>query len=173
MEAAKDQTAAEQQLKDAIAAVEAGDGANARTIFEALAAGGNAVAEFNLGVLYEGAAGIAANPDEAVRWYTQAAEHGNALAQFNLSVMYDLGRGVAQDNEKALAWLQRAAAAGNASAQPTSASCTTMARALSRTWCRRPNGFSALQRKAILSPNATWRRCTFTAWASSRTSSRR
>jgi len=54
---------------------------------------------------------------EAVKWFTQAAEQGNAGAQFALAVMYRLGEGITQDYEEAAKWLAKAAEQGIALAQ--------------------------------------------------------
>src|SRR5450830_1073904 len=118
MQAANEQLSPDDQaLSEAAAALDAGNGARALEICKALAEQGNATAQYNLGVLYERAAGLTPDYSQAVHWYTLAAEQNNAMAQYNLGVMYDLGRGVPQDNEKALLWLGRAASNGNASAQ--------------------------------------------------------
>src|SRR5450830_1929110 len=118
MQAANEQLSPDDQaLSEAAAALDAGNGARALEICKTLAEQGNATAQYNLGVLYERAAGLTPDYSQAVHWYTLAAEQNNAMAQYNLGVMYDLGRGVPQDNEKALLWLGRAASNGNAVAQ--------------------------------------------------------
>lgn len=94
MEAAQALSAVDVQLSEAAAAAEAGNGAEALRILQSLAAQNNATAQYNLGVMHEGAAGIAADLIEAARWYTLAADNGNAMAQYNLGVKYDQGRGV-------------------------------------------------------------------------------
>ena len=45
---------------------------------------GDAVAEFNLGVIYADGQGVPQDNAEAVKWYRLAAEQGNARAQYNL-----------------------------------------------------------------------------------------
>ena len=50
------------------------------------------------------------SPEEAIGYYTKAAEQGNAHGQTGLARMLSAGRGVARDNVKALEWLQKAAA---------------------------------------------------------------
>jgi len=77
---------------------------------------GNALAQFNLGMMYE------QNNDtlslqEAATWYQQAAEQDYAPAQVNLAVMYVEGQGVRQDFQQALKWYQKAAAQNYAPAQ--------------------------------------------------------
>lgn len=117
MEAPTTVTEVDAQLNAAAAAVEAGNPAEALRICQSLAEQNNATAQYNLGVMYEGAAGLAADLEAAARWYQLAADNGNAMAQYNLGVMYDQGRGVVQDNEQALALFTQAASRGHASAQ--------------------------------------------------------
>ena len=54
---------------------------------------GNAVAQFNLGLIYHNGEGISQDQAEAVKWYRRAAEQGDAQAQCNLGLMYDNRRG--------------------------------------------------------------------------------
>ena len=67
---------------------------------------GNAIAQYNLGVLYASGTGVAIDLREAFKWYTRAAEAGNAEAQCNLGLCYDLGTGIAVDKCKAVKWFQ-------------------------------------------------------------------
>jgi uncharacterized protein len=76
-----------------------------------------AEAQFYLGVMYDGGFGVAPNYQEAVRWYTQAAEGDEPAAQFNLALMYEHGHGVTQDYQKAVRWYRSAAHGGNLTAQ--------------------------------------------------------
>ena len=55
---------------------------------------GDAVAQFNLGLLYANGRGVDRNDEEAVRWYRTAAGQGHALGQCNLGYMFENGRGV-------------------------------------------------------------------------------
>jgi hypothetical protein len=77
---------------------------------------GYALAEYNLGVLYEKALGVAKDDVQAVALYRKAAEQGFVLAQFNLGNIYRTGQGVPQDYAEALKWLLKAAEQGNAPA---------------------------------------------------------
>ena len=70
---------------------------------------GDAVAQFNMGVMYEFGKGVHQDDQKAVEWYTKAAQQGYAVAQFNLGVMYDNGYGVHQDDQKAVEWYTKAA----------------------------------------------------------------
>ncbi len=59
-----------------------------------LAEQGNALAQFNLGLMYMEGKGVPQDDAEAVKWYRKAAEQGVTEAQYNLGLMYDDGRGV-------------------------------------------------------------------------------
>ena len=78
---------------------------------------GNAIAQFNLGVMYEQGRGVGQSDTKAVAWFRQAAEQGYAYAQFNLGFMYEEGRGVGQSDAEAVAWYRKAAEQGNAYAK--------------------------------------------------------
>ena len=57
---------------------------------------GYAVAQHNLGNLYQNARGVTQSYVDAVRWYRLAADQGEALGQHNPSVMYRDGNGAQQ-----------------------------------------------------------------------------
>ena len=65
---------------------------------------GNAVAQFNLGLMYEKGQGVPQDYKMAFNWYTKAAEQGVASSQNNLGNMYKEGRVVQQDYVKAHMW---------------------------------------------------------------------
>ncbi len=75
-------------LDNAIAAYDRGDYATALPIFRSYATDGNAVAQYNLGVMYFNGHGVTQNYAEAARWYRKAADQGDAKAQYNLGLMY-------------------------------------------------------------------------------------
>src|SRR6266571_1546044 len=73
------------------------------------AEGGDAAAQFNLGVLYDSRLDdngypIEGNRAEAVRWLLAAAEQGLPRAQSQLATMYAGGPDVPEDYIKACAW---------------------------------------------------------------------
>ena len=61
------------------------------------AAQGRALAQNNIGYLYEHGLGVPADNAQAVEWYRKAADQGDPTGQMNLGVMYETGRGVPQD----------------------------------------------------------------------------
>jgi TPR repeat protein len=78
---------------------------------------GYALAQANLGYMYDKGLGVTKDYAKAVEWYQKAANQGNATAQKNLGLMYENGNGVSKDYAKAVAWYQKAANQGYASAQ--------------------------------------------------------
>jgi TPR repeat protein len=78
---------------------------------------GYAIAQTNLGLMYERAEAVKKDDAEAVVWYRKAAEQGYLGAQFNLGNMYANGQGVAKDYGQAAEWYRKAADQGYAKAQ--------------------------------------------------------
>ncbi len=101
---------------DGVAAYLRGDYVIALRELRPLAEQGHTDAQFKLGFMYHGGAGVPHDLGEAVRWYRLAAEQGHAEAQFNLGAMYSKGLGVPQDYAEAVKWYRLAAEQGNASA---------------------------------------------------------
>lgn len=87
--------------------------ANARTIWEALAARGNPEAHFNLGILEEDGLGGPADMERARAHYESAAIGGSSKAQYRLGLLYTTGGKLARDEAKAARWLAAAAAQGD------------------------------------------------------------
>jgi len=108
---------AEPELNEALRAQEAGDYARAASLYLPLAAKGNPVAQYNLGVLYAQGQVIQKDYRAAVQWYLAAAEQGHAQAQAQLGLLYVSGKGVVQDYKKAMKWFVASAGQGNAVAQ--------------------------------------------------------
>jgi TPR repeat protein len=80
---------------------------------------GHAVAQLNLGSLFELGQGVLKDPAEAVKWYRKAAELKEPRAEHALGICYAEGNGVAQDMVEAYKWLSLAAAHGYAPAVVT------------------------------------------------------
>lgn len=89
--------------------------------FKQQAAGGNAAAQCNLGMLYytgEAAGwGVPKDFTQAVLWLRKSAEQGNDGGQLNLAYMYHYGDGVPRDDARAAFWWRKAADQGDADAQ--------------------------------------------------------
>jgi len=73
---------------------------------------GDAVAQYNLAVMYDKGEHLPQNDAKAVHWYRKASEQGHAMAQTNLGIMYTTGQGVPKDYFIAAQWFQKAARSG-------------------------------------------------------------
>ena len=82
-----------------------------------LAEQGDAIAQYNLGLMSASGRGVPEDDVEAVRWYRLAADQGYASAQYNLGNRYANGEGVPEDDLLAYMWWNLAAAQGNETAQ--------------------------------------------------------
>ncbi len=102
-------TAFAQSFNDGVDAYLNGDYKKAFVIWKPLATGGDAVAMFNIGVLYSQGLGVEQNLEEGVNWYRQSAIKGYAPAQFNLGVAFREGKGIRQSAERASQWFRSAA----------------------------------------------------------------
>lgn len=94
-----------------------GDYATALREWRPLAEQGEALAQYNLGVLYRKGRGVPQDDVQARQWYAKAAAQGQAKAQFNLGTLYFNGEGVPKDYQQALRWFSLAADQGEALAQ--------------------------------------------------------
>ena len=95
-----------------LAAYKAGDFATALAEFKPLAEQGDAIAQYNLALVYQFGEGVIEDDKEAAKWYRLAAEQGYAAAQSRLGFMYGTGQGVIQDNVYAHMWFNIAASNG-------------------------------------------------------------
>jgi uncharacterized protein len=94
-----------------------GDYEKARKDIEFLAHGGEARAQFDLGLMYDQGQGVPQNDAQAMHWYGLAAEQGEPRAQYNLGLMYLNGQGVRPDLVKAYYWVSLSANRGNGHAR--------------------------------------------------------
>jgi TPR repeat protein len=94
-----------------------GDYATALREWRPLAEQGDALAQYNLGMLYRKGRGVPQDDVQARQWYAKAAAQGQAKAQFNLGTLYFNGEGVPKDYPQALRWFRLAADQGEAVAQ--------------------------------------------------------
>lgn len=83
----------------------------------AAAAAGDGEAQLILGVIFEEGHGLGRDSQEAVFWYTEAAEQGSLEAQLILADIYSAGRFGLQDVAEAKRWWKMAARQGDARAQ--------------------------------------------------------
>ena len=109
---------------EGMAAYKRGDYATALREWRPLAEQGDAMAQNNLGTMYDEGKGtmddegkgVPQDYAQAVKWYKKAAEQNHAKAQSNLGVMYGNGRGVLRDYVQAHMWFNLAATQGNKTA---------------------------------------------------------
>ncbi|MBA4382671.1 MAG: sel1 repeat family protein [Sideroxydans sp.] len=106
-------------LKEANQAMEKEDYPTALKEWKALAAKGDAEAQFQLGVMYGSGMGVESNIDTAVQWYSKAAKQNHAKAAHVMSIAYRGGQGVKKDEAASLEWLKKAAELGAPRAQNT------------------------------------------------------
>ena len=85
--------------------------------YQKAAAQGNAIAQKNIGYLYDQGKGVEQDYEEAMKWYQKAADQGNASAQNNIGALYYYGDGVKQDYEEAMKWYQEEIAQGHYTAK--------------------------------------------------------
>jgi TPR repeat protein len=77
----------------------------------------NALAQFNLGVMYEMGQGASRDYAEAAKWYRRAADQGLPQAEQHLGNLLLYGWGVPKDYTEAVQWYRKAAAQGSGLAQ--------------------------------------------------------
>jgi TPR repeat protein len=85
--------------------------------FRALAAQGDAAAQFKLGVIYYKGLGVQPDYLEALNWFKKAALQGHPLARYNAGYMNEKGEGAPQDHVEAAKYYRQAAEQGNRLAQ--------------------------------------------------------
>jgi TPR repeat protein len=85
----------------AVDAYTAGDYEKAFPIYERLALAGDIDAQADLGIMYVQGYGVSKNINEAVKWWTRAAERGNNKAQGHLGGIYSSKKSGLLDNKKA------------------------------------------------------------------------
>ncbi|MBN82742.1 MAG: hypothetical protein CMJ70_21630 [Planctomycetaceae bacterium] len=83
-----------------------------RKIFTA-ADGGNAVAQYQLGMLLKEGVGVPENKELAETWFRKAAANESLPAMIELGKMYYFGNGVAEDVDEAIKWFVKAGKEGN------------------------------------------------------------
>ena len=101
-------------------------------LFYSLAGQDNALAQYEIGVLYHRGSGVDPDVARAARWYASAAELGHAEAQYRLGNMYMMGEGVPQSDTEAIHWYEKAAQQGHKDAADNLASLRRISTAKTR-----------------------------------------
>src|SRR5436190_1055289 len=98
--------AAAASLEDAVAAYRKGDYTNALQLYRPLAEQGLAVAQFNVGLMYDMGQGVLQNYSEAVKWYRLAADqnHKDAIPNRDKAVLVMTPDQVAEARKLAGQW---------------------------------------------------------------------
>ena len=79
---------------------------------------GDAMSQYNLGVLYAQGKQMEQSDTKAVYWWRKSANQGNAMAQNNLGIMYMQGKGgVEKSDEEAAKLFRQSAEQGYSEAQ--------------------------------------------------------
>ncbi len=99
-------------LDGARAAYDEGDYRAARAQLEPLAQGGEAEAQYLMGLSYYHGSGEFRDDSRAVEWFQKAAAQDHGYAMYTLGLMHDLGRGVKRSHGEAMLWYRRAAYKG-------------------------------------------------------------
>ena len=81
------------------------------------AEGGQAEAQYALGMLHEDAVGVPQDHRQAFMWLEKAAKQGHAEAQYQLAALYRNGHGTDQDLVAATSYLRLAAQQGHVRGQ--------------------------------------------------------
>lgn len=105
-------TSLQEKWKAAIDALKRNDYETAFRELKPLAENGNAAAQYQLGLLYEGGKGVRKDAKEAAKWIREAAQQGITDAQIVLSNKYQNGEGVQKDLTEAYIWASLAANSG-------------------------------------------------------------
>src|SRR5260370_17944390 len=75
-------------LEDAVAAYRKADYATALRIYRSMADQGLAIAQFNVGLMYDNGQGVSKDEVQAIKWYRLAADQGRSDAQYQLGHLY-------------------------------------------------------------------------------------
>ena len=78
---------------------------------------GSSDAQFNLGVIFLEGKGVAQDRNEAIFWFTRAAEAGHMEAQYNLGYLFFENKDDPELMKKGLEWWRRSAVQGFSIAQ--------------------------------------------------------
>jgi TPR repeat protein len=109
--------------KEAEQAMEKKDYAGAIKEWTVMANGGNAEAQFKLGVMIGAGIGVKSDENVAVGWYSKAANQNHAEAAYVMSIAYEKGQGVKKDMAASMQWLKKAAELGSPRGQNALGDC--------------------------------------------------
>lgn len=90
--------------QEAVDAYRTGDYATAMTEFKTLAAEGDPVAMYYLGIIYDRGFGVPVDHVEAAKWFEKGAVRGDSLSAYHFGKMAETGKGVPKDPVAAHLW---------------------------------------------------------------------
>jgi len=105
---------AESEYDKAVHVYGCADYPKAFKLFKPLAEQGDALSQFQVGMMIEQGQGAEVDFEAAYKWYMKAAEQGVADAYFALGQLYSRGLAVAQDPVRAYSWFDLAVRDGHA-----------------------------------------------------------
>ncbi len=100
-------------IEDADAAYERGDSETSIKLLRPLAEQGDMQAQYQIGFRYSVGQGVPQDMNEAVAWWTKAANNGLVALQVPLAMLYLQGKVIKQDIPEAKKWLTAAANSGS------------------------------------------------------------
>ena len=107
----------EEQFKLGGEYYEKGEKQRAFEMFHKAAMQGHAVAQTNLGIMFQNGEGVPEDQAKATEWLQKAAEQGDAKAVYVLGFRYFSGEHVKKDSTESAKWLQKAADNGSIDAK--------------------------------------------------------
>jgi TPR repeat protein len=103
------QSTAQDPNEIGVAALARGHYATAMRAWLAQAQAGNALAQSNMGYMYEHGLGVSQSYPDAMAWYRKAANQNLAQAQYNIGNLYYYGYGVERNAREAVRWYRQGA----------------------------------------------------------------
>jgi uncharacterized protein YgiM (DUF1202 family) len=104
-------------LSMGMAAMKAGDYAEAYCLWRPLAMRGDSEAAYHLGWLYANGNGLRVDIPKAIYWWGQAANRQHKEAMFALALAYTNGEKIKRDEDEAIRWFLKAANSGHEEAR--------------------------------------------------------
>ena len=104
-------------FEDGLKAYESKKFKQAAELYRQAAGQGHAVAQLNLGQMYEDGVGVAKDLTAAADWYLKAGEQGNGAAQLKLGEIYAAGLAVDRDLRQSAHWYKKAGEHGDVRAK--------------------------------------------------------
>lgn len=112
---------ADSALNEALLVLESGRPAEATELLQPLASQGNAIAQYQLGLIHYNGQGVPEDEKQAIHWWKQAAAQGYSNAMYQLGSAYLYGSQasgfVPDPDREAATWYFQAASKGHAEAQ--------------------------------------------------------